>query len=416
MKLYKPEFKDKRTGENCKCKHWYLTFIDNRQIRRRLPLFSDKRASQRAEQKIEDLLNCNGNLSTDLQKWIESLPDKPRSKLIEWQLIESQRLSANLGKVLAEHLSDFLGGLGADGNKAYYVEQTQRAITSILEGCHFKFWSDLDGNKVKTFLAKGRGSTGYGERSYNSRLQAFKSFTSWLLEEERVAGRDPMKGHNLIKQTEFRKKRRALTFKEMHHLLKTTEAAPIRFNMSGHERALIYRLALQTGLRAGELKSLRKLSFDFAAKPANVHVEPSDAKGKRPADLVLMDDTAKALEEHLSGKDLADPAFNMVHNTNAANMLKADLKIAGIVYRDEAGRDLDFHSLRHSFITHLALAGVHPSVAQQLARHSSITLTMKYYTHVLRPSEVQAIDSLQKITTNHKPDDGYGDAKNLSVA
>jgi site-specific recombinase XerD len=38
--------------------------------------------------------------------------------------------------------------------------------------------------------------------------------------------------------------------------------------------------------------------------------------------------------------------------------------------------------LRHTFITILALGGVHPKKAQQLARHSSIELTMQFYTHL----------------------------------
>jgi integrase len=62
-----------------------------------------------------------------------------------------------------------------------------------------------------------------------------------------------------------------------------------------------------------------------------------------------------------------------------------------------SGRDCDFHSLRHTFVTNLALAGVHPVVAQKLARHYNIQLTMKYYTHVLHKSEVEAINALQNL-------------------
>ena len=41
---------------------------------------------------------------------------------------------------------------------------------------------------------------------------------------------------------------------------------------------------------------------------------------------------------------------------------------------------IDFHSLRPTFITGLAERGVHPRVAQALARHSDMRLTMKTYT------------------------------------
>lgn len=48
-------------------------------------------------------------------------------------------------------------------------------------------------------------------------------------------------------------------------------------------------------------------------------------------------------------------------------MLRADLFLANIPWKDAAGRVFDFHSLCHQFITSLAKAGVHPRVAQQLA-------------------------------------------------
>jgi len=43
----------------------------------------------------------------------------------------------------------------------------------------------------------------------------------------------------------------------------------------------------------------------------------------------------------------------------------------------------DFHALRHTFITNLANSGTYPKIAQLLARHSTITLTMDRYTHSL---------------------------------
>jgi integrase len=47
-----------------------------------------------------------------------------------------------------------------------------------------------------------------------------------------------------------------------------------------------------------------------------------------------------------------------------------------LAYRDDAGRVADFHSLRHTFISNLAQAGVHPKLAQSVARHTDINLTM----------------------------------------
>ncbi|MHC4068750.1 MAG: tyrosine-type recombinase/integrase [Planctomycetota bacterium] len=398
MKIYKPTFKDKRTGKTKKCQHWYIGFTDNQQIRRRLPAFSNKRATEKIAEKIEELMSSCGILSPDLQRWIEQIPPKMRKKLVDFGLIDNQRISENLGKPLTEHLTDFCAGLAADNRKTSYIKQTETAIHRVLSGCKFKVWTDIDGNKVKTFLAKSRGPSGYGERTYNAYLRAFKEFCRWLMREGRVAGANPLENHGLIKQTEFRKKRRALTVNEVRCLLEATEAAPECFNMSGHERALVYRLALETGIRVGEIRSLKVSSFDFEANPPAVHVEPTDTKGKRPADLLLIPETATVIREFLSDKEPQDVAFAMPHSANTAKMLRKDLEAAGIAYRDESGRDVDAHALRHTFITNLALAGVHPAVAQKLARHSSIELTMKFYTHVLHKSEVSAIEALRNLS------------------
>ena len=59
-------------------------------------------------------------------------------------------------------------------------------------------------------------------------------------------------------------------------------------------------------------------------------------------------------------------------------LLRKDLQAAGIPYRDASDRAADFHALRHTFITRLARSGVAPAVANSLARHSTITLTMNH--------------------------------------
>ena len=80
-------------------------------------------------------------------------------------------------------------------------------------------------------------------------------------------------------------------------------------------------------------------------------------------------------------------------------MLRADLEDAGIAYSDDAGRVVDFHALRHTFISNLAAGGVHPKRAQELARHSTIMLTMDHYTHVSRSELADALDVLPDVSS-----------------
>jgi integrase len=61
----------------------------------------------------------------------------------------------------------------------------------------------------------------------------------------------------------------------------------------------------------------------------------------------------------------------------SARTLRADLEAAGIAAEDDEGRVVDFHALRTTFVSSLAVAGVRPRVAQALTRHSSVELTMR---------------------------------------
>ena len=54
-----------------------------------------------------------------------------------------------------------------------------------------------------------------------------------------------------------------LTIEEMRVLLNTTNTGPVRYKMDGNERSLVYRMTVETGYRAGELRSLTRASFDL---------------------------------------------------------------------------------------------------------------------------------------------------------
>jgi hypothetical protein len=86
-------------------------------------------------------------------------------------------------------------------------------------------------------------------------------------------------------------------------------------------------------------------------------------------------------------------------------ILDRDLKLAGIAKRDERGRTLDVHALRHTFGTLLSKGGVTPRTAQAAMRHSTIDLTMNVYTDPKLLDVHGAMDSLPAMPLNngHRP-------------
>jgi hypothetical protein len=148
------------------------------------------------------------------------------------------------------------------------------------------------------------------------------------------------------------------------------------------------------------LRSLTREDFDLEGNPATVTVRAAYSKHRRDDTLPLRPETAAALAEYLARKLPNVAAFPMPATDKGALMLREDLAATGgegmdpIPAKDDQGRVVDFHALRHTFVTNLCNGGVHPKTAQALARHSTITLTMDRYTHLTAASQTDALDAL----------------------
>jgi len=59
--------------------------------------------------------------------------------------------------------------------------------------------------------------------------------------------------------------------------------------------------------------------------------------------------------------------------------------------------------LRRTSITNLARGGAHPKLAQVLARHSDINLTMSVYTHAELADQAEALKSPPAATMDGEP-------------
>ena len=168
-----------------------------------------------------------------------------------------------------------------------------------------------------------------------------------------------------------------------------------RLERDGRERALLYAVLVSTGLRKGELAALTVADV-LLDEPQPVVVLPAaDAKNGQRATLPLRADVAAELRAWIAEKAeavcrqragvvgmTAAPADAPLFYVPAAlvKILDRDLAAAGIPKRDDRGRTVDVHALRHTFATHLVAAGVAPRTAQAALRHSSLELTMQLYT------------------------------------
>ena len=277
----------------------------------------------------------------------------------------------------------------------------------IFDKCGFRIWADISASKLQHEISilkkevyrnvKGEviavETEAAMEKTKNYYLQACQQFCRWAVMDGRIIASSlthlkPVKAKN--------EERAALEPSELRKLLQYTETAPVRFRITGYERALLYRFAAQSGLRANEIRSLTVSLFDFDNQL--VILGGNYTKNKQDVSLPIRSDTAAMLKELFAGKLPSARAFRLPSKYNMADMLRADLAAAQIEI-DPARGQVCFHSLRHSFGTMLAASGVHPKTAQTLMRHSDINLTMSRYSHVLTGQTGKAVESLPNLST-----------------
>ncbi len=444
---------------------WYGVFVDFNGILRRLPLDTDRRACESLARTVDRLNSVRGGndsvLPPDLARDVETMPADIRDRLAKWDIILPERHAST--KPLLAHAEDWRAAILAKGGTEHHAGVSASRVKRVITGCGFATVGDVSASKVQRFISdlrqdrtddKGNVHRGISAASFNYYLRDARSFFRWMVRDGRALASPLEHLQGMNAKTDRRHERRALSVDELRWLLDVTErgfvgvgpdgmAAQLaesvtRFNMTPSDRAMLYLLAVETGLRSSELRSLTRGSFNLEGDEPSVTIDAAYAKNRRQDTLPLKLETAATVARFLSGKMPTAPAFVMPKSDRIVEMIQADLAAARkawlgthrknaerfeaerssfLAYRDEAGRCADFHALRHTFISNLAAGGIHPKTAQRLARHSTITLTMDRYTHLRREDLAGALDALPDLSSARQAAMRTGtDGENISLS
>jgi len=140
-------------------------------------------------------------------------------------------------------------------------------------------------------------------------------------------------------------------------------------------------LALGTGLRRGDIDSLKISDIDFESSYVTTRSKKTrKSMGSRPVPFPIIAE----LKKYVSGLDPEqEKIFNRRFNQNRWAKIREKV---GLV-------DLKFHDLRKTFCSILAQNGISTAVTQKLLEHSSPDLTNKVYTNV-DPVLRRAVDQI----------------------
>lgn len=297
---------------------------------------------------------------------------------------------------IGDHVDDYAAFLVGKGSSVKHIASTRTYIRRIIDATGAERIGDLSPSAVSRVFAALK-DRGLSARAVNAHVIAIKGFSKWL----RVDGRTVEHAlESLSKRNEKadqRHRRRALSPDEARRLIQAAEHGPTRSGLTGNARAALYSVALATGFRVGELRSLTPERFTLDADPPTITILAGYAKNGRESAQPIPTALAERLRSWLKGKTPGSPVFALPDKP--ARMLRGDLVAAGIEPENSTGV-LDFHALRTSFISHVVAGGASVKVAQTLARHSTATLTFDVYARASLHDVRGSVESLPDLSTS----------------
>jgi len=234
----------------------------------------------------------------------------------------------------------------------YEIALSLRNFERFVGKCNSK---QISQSAIDKFILQG--GTEVSRPTLNKDIRNLKTFINWCKKKRYI--------NNQIELRELKEEEkpvRSLNSAEIKKLLKATEPYP-----SIKIRVL---LALATGLRRGDIDSLKICDIDFEKNSISTKSRKTKkSMGSRPVSGEIMAELSKYVRDVDVGQE------KLFKTKFSHRKWRKTCKDAGLT-------DLKFHDLRRTFCSLLAQNGISTAVTQKLLEHSSPDLTNKIYTNV----------------------------------
>ena len=365
------------------------------------------RVADTVERRLSDLIDCVKNgvrLTETLESWIAGLSREQRGRLEEAGLLAAGSRAALVQSPLADVIDaweQYLTGARFSPNYPRVASNYVRRV--LVDQLGATIFSELRSGIIVGAVQKYSRANGWATSTMMSVLAHLRCVGIWVSAEAGVS--NPMAGVPIreVSRDEQVRVRRALTEDEQGLLLQVTAEQPTRAGSTALERLALWAVALNTGLRAGALARVRDV--DVKLDDAVLDACGSGATNKKASPKPLNRTAIGALRSILDGPPTGKLLFPILRggasgSKRVCRALAADLAAAGIPVRDDMGRQVDFHALRHTFGTTMARKGTPVHLLMRLMDHANPRTTMRYYTHVFSGDERDAVAALDRPAEN----------------
>jgi len=159
-------------------------------------------------------------------------------------------------------------------------------------------------------------------------------------------------------------------------ILSKEEVSSLLQNVNNEKHRLLLSLAYGSGLRVSEVVNLRVKDLDLSRMV--IHLR--GAKGQKDRLTILSEKLVNDLKNLTAGKYTNDFVFTSERGGNLTTRTIQKIFSKALI-KAKINKPATFHSLRHSFATHLLENGVDIRYVQELLGHQNIRTT-QIYTHV----------------------------------
>lgn len=246
-----------------------------------------------------------------------------------------------------------------------YSRKTIKAYIACLEN-YFEFkrndFDRIDEENIKLFLIK-KQEQGYSPQTINLYLNAIKFYYRDVLE-------TPTKIN-----IKFSKRSKKLPI-----VLSRNEIAKIIDSTNNLKHKLLLSISYGAGLRLSEAINLKV--GDLNIDEFTIHIK--EAKGKKDRITLLPEKLVTDLRIVINGKSPKDLLFISERGGKLSDRTAQKI-FEKALYKEKITKPATFHSLRHSFATHLLENGTDIRYVQELLGHANIRTT-QIYTHVTNPN------------------------------
>ncbi len=184
----------------------------------------------------------------------------------------------------------------------------------------------------------------------------------------------------LHKQEKFQKIRHSKQSKRLPAILTREEIQHLLNQTRNIKHKTLLALSYSAGLRVSEVVALRVSDIDCISKTIIVR----QGKGKKDRMTIMSDKLIVDVRSLTKNRDKNSYVFE----SNRGGKLTTETAqkvFYQCFFKSGIKKSASFHSLRHSFATHLLENGVDVRYMQELLGHANIRTT-QIYTHVTNPS------------------------------